>query len=416
MASLDVEGLFTNIPLEETIDICTNLLFSDKDKAHGLEKEEFRTLLTLATKESLILFDGCYYQQIDGVAMGSPLGPTFANIFLCYHEGNWLSACPPDIKPSFYRRYVDDIFLLFDNLDQVERFKAYMNTRHKNMKFTSEIEENDILPFLDIKVIRVASAFITSVYRKPTFSGVYTNYNSFLPLIYKTGLIRTLLFRLYTICSDWNMVHSEIEHLKSVMKRNAYPDRLIDTTIKRFLCHLFVNRTATPPQQDSRTFQLYLPFLGTLSSKTEKSINKAFKQYLPTCKVKIITSASVRLKSLFKFKDMIPTYLQSGVVYKFECGICNDTYIGETKRHIKTRYCEQLGFSPLTGKPSKPKPSPVQDHLRSCSNTATPESFTIIGRDSNNWHLNIKESLFIRKDRPTLNGQESSVPLKLFKN
>ena len=212
------------------------------------------------------------------------------------------------------------------------------------------------------------------------------------------------------------MVHSEIEHLKSVMKRNAYPDHLIDTTIKRFLCHLFVNRTATPPQQDSRTFQLYLPFLGTLSSKTEKSINKAFKQYLPTCKVKIITSASVRLKSLFKFKDMIATYLQSGVVHKFECAICNDTYIGETKRHIKTRYCEHLGFSPLTGKPSKPTPSPVQDHLRSCSNTATPESFTIIGRDSNNWHLNIKESLFIRKDRPTLNGQELSVPLKLFKN
>ena len=94
MASLDVEGLFTNILLEETIDICTNLLFSDKNKAHSLEKEEFRTLLTLATKESLILFDGCYYQQIDGVAMGSLLGPSFANIFLCFYEGNWLSACP----------------------------------------------------------------------------------------------------------------------------------------------------------------------------------------------------------------------------------------------------------------------------------------------------------------------------------
>ena len=119
----------------------------------------------------------------------------------------------------------------------------------------------------------------------------------------------------------------------------------------------FVNRTATPPQLDSRTFQLYLPSLGKLSSKTKKSINKAFKEYLPTCKVKIITSAIVRLKSLFKFKDKIPTYLQSSVIYKFECSICNDTYIGETKRHIKARYCEYLGFAPLTGKPSKPKPS-----------------------------------------------------------
>ena len=258
---------------------------------------------------------------------------------------------------------------------------------------------------------------MTSVYRKPTFSGVYTNYNSFLPQIYKTGLVHTLLFRLYTICSDWNMVHREIEHLKLVMKRNAYPDCLIDRTIKRFLCHLFVKRTATTPQQDSRTFQLYLPFLGTLSSKTEKSINRAFKQYLPTCKVKIVTSASVRLKSLFNFKDKIPTYLQSGVVYKFECGSCNVTYIGETKRHTKTRYCEHLGISPLTGKPVRcPKSSPVQDHLKSCDSRAHMDCFTIIARDNNDWQLKIKESLYIRKDRPTLNGQESSVPLRLFKN
>ena len=88
--------------------------------------------------------------------MGSPLGHTFANIFLCYHEPTWLSNCPADIKPSFYRRYVDDIFLLFKTADQVEKFKAYMNTRHKNMKFTSETEVDDILPFLDIKVIRAA--------------------------------------------------------------------------------------------------------------------------------------------------------------------------------------------------------------------------------------------------------------------
>ena len=373
MASLDVEGLFTNIPLEETIDICTNLLFSDKVKVHGLEKQEFRTLLSLATKESLILFDGCYYQQIDRVAMGSPLGPTFANIFLCYHEPTWLSNCPADIKPSFYRRYVDDIFLLFKTADQVEKFKAYMNTRHKNMKFTSETEVDDILPFLDIKVIRAASAFVTSVYRKPTFSGVYTNYNSFLPQIYKSGLIRTLLFRLYTICSDWNMVHKEIEHLKSVMKRNAYPDRFIDSTINHFLDHLFANRAVAPPQLTVRTYQVFLPYLGILSSKTEKSINKAFKQYLPNCKVKIITSASVRLSSIFSFKDKIPAYLKSGVVYKFECSSCNATYIGKTKRHLKTQYCEHLAISGLTGKRvATPKASHIRDHLNSCHNNASP--------------------------------------------
>ena len=171
----------------------------------GLNRDQFQTLLSIATKESFILFNGSYYQQIDGVAMGSPLGPKFANIFLCYYEEQWLSKCPVDIRPTFYRRYVDDIFLLFNNQEQVERFKAYMNTRHPNMKFTSELESDNLLAFLDIKVIRSDTSFITSVYRKPTFSGEYANFNSFLPDIYKSGLIRILLFRFVQIGESYTL-------------------------------------------------------------------------------------------------------------------------------------------------------------------------------------------------------------------
>ena len=415
MASLDVEALFTNIPLDETIDICVELVFKDSDTAHGLNREEFHSLLSLATKESFILFDGSYYQQVDGVAMGSPLGPTFANIFLCYHETKWIDECPVEIKPVFYRRYVDDIFLLFRNIDHCEQFKAYMNAMHPNINFTSELEENNVLPFLDIKVIRSGLQFVTSVYRKPTFSGVYTNYHSFLPEIYKTGLIRTLLFRLHSICSNWNLINSEIQHLRSVMQKNAYPDRLIDKVIKRFLDHIFLQKEKSAASTDRKTFQLFLPYLGKLSSRTEKAIAKAFEQYLPTCKVKVITTATVRLKSLFSFKDKIPSYLSAGVVYKFVCGGCNATYIGKTKRHSKTRFCEHLGISALTGKCLKSeKPSAVSDHLEVCRFKADLNSFSVLGRDSNNWQLLLKESLFIRKEKPSLNAKVASVPLKLF--
>ena len=103
MASLDVDSLFTNISLDETIDICCNLVFENK-KVDGLLKEDFRPLLTTATTESFILSDGKYYQQIDGVAMGSPLGPTLANIFLSYHETKWFANCPNAFKPLYYRR------------------------------------------------------------------------------------------------------------------------------------------------------------------------------------------------------------------------------------------------------------------------------------------------------------------------
>ena len=109
MGSLDIDSLFTNIPLEETIEICTNELFKESEIVEGLSKTEFKELLSLATKDSHFIFDGTLYKQIDGVAMGSPIGPTLANTFLVYHEKNWLKHCPLEYIPLYYRKYVDDI-------------------------------------------------------------------------------------------------------------------------------------------------------------------------------------------------------------------------------------------------------------------------------------------------------------------
>ena len=87
MASLDVDSLFTNVPLDE---ICIDELFKSEMTVCVLNKKETFEMLSLTLKESIILLDNKYYSQIDGFAMGSPLGPTLANIFLCYYESNWL--------------------------------------------------------------------------------------------------------------------------------------------------------------------------------------------------------------------------------------------------------------------------------------------------------------------------------------
>ena len=203
MASFDIESLFTNIPLQETIDLCVQKLFEDKNFIDGLSKDSFREMLTVTMTESFILFDNEYYEQHDGVAMGSPLGPTFANIFLCVHEILWLEKCPPEFRPVIYKRYVDDTFLLFQNINQIEKFKYYLNLQHANIKFTSETEMNNSLSFLDIKIVRENNKFTTSVYRKPTFSGVFTNFESFIPNSYKYALIFTLLHRAFKLCSNF---------------------------------------------------------------------------------------------------------------------------------------------------------------------------------------------------------------------
>ena len=86
MASLDVDSLFTNVPLEETIHICIKEFFKSNSIIHGLNKKQITEMLSLTTKESFFLFDMAFYTQVDDVAMGSPLGPSLANAVLCHHE------------------------------------------------------------------------------------------------------------------------------------------------------------------------------------------------------------------------------------------------------------------------------------------------------------------------------------------
>ena len=104
----------------------------------GISKNDFCDLLNLAIKESFFTFNNKFYIQVDGVAMGSSLGLILANIFLSYHEENWLNKCPIEIKPSFYRRYFDDIFVFFESPESTHSFYEYMSSKHQNLNFTVE--------------------------------------------------------------------------------------------------------------------------------------------------------------------------------------------------------------------------------------------------------------------------------------
>ena len=102
-----------------------------------------------------------------------------------------------------------------------------MNTRHKNLKFTFDFEQNNSLSFLDVKITSGSNGFSTSVFRKATFSGVFTNFDSFIFESYKTGLIFTLLFHYFIICSDIQSFHLEVDHLWQIFKCNNYPVTII---------------------------------------------------------------------------------------------------------------------------------------------------------------------------------------------
>ena len=133
--------------------------------------------------------------------MGSPLGVTLPNAFLVYFEKNWSQNCPSDLKPYYYRQFVD-IFLLFTPPKHLEAFQNFLNGQQANMSITIENEKQNRLSFLDVQVIPEDKIFTNSVYRKPTFSGVYTHFDRFLPSTYKFGTVYTLTNRCLRICSS----------------------------------------------------------------------------------------------------------------------------------------------------------------------------------------------------------------------
>ena len=142
--------------------------------------------------------------------MGSPPGNLFANILILFHEKSWLRNCPSAFKPFLYQRYVDDCFLFFKSFDHVSRFLNHLNHQHSNISFTSELEKDAKLPFLDVEIFCSNGKFSTSVYRKPTFSGLFTHFHNFIPLAYKRSLFSCLLHRIFNLYSNYENFHAQL--------------------------------------------------------------------------------------------------------------------------------------------------------------------------------------------------------------
>ena len=166
LISFDVTSLFTNIPLEETIKLAVDVII-EKDRDNKFSREQLTKLFEFATLRTNSSFEGEMYDQTDGVAMGSPLAPILANLFMGFYEQRWLGSYLGE-KPLLYRRYVDDIFCVFDDKEQALSFYEYINSKHPNIKFTFEEQVKGKLPFLDIMIDANESTVITSVFHKPT--------------------------------------------------------------------------------------------------------------------------------------------------------------------------------------------------------------------------------------------------------
>jgi hypothetical protein len=426
--SFDIKSLYTNVPLDEVIDDVAEVLYGNETdsifKTHQkkLTKQVFKNLLKKCSK-SVFLHNGHVYQQTDGLSMGSSLAPILANWFVANIEDKLLK--DPTIKqPKFYRRYVDDIFAVFHCEADKHEFYNRLNEAHKNLRFTMEsmCPSSRTLPFLDVKVrFTPENQLETSVYRKPTNTGVLINYEATAPQKWKQSIIKGFLVRARRICSSGELLNKEIASITDMFMRNGYPKPFLDKIIREFndeksTIEQSETREVETEEEELKPAYFVLPYIGKASEKLHKRVRREMLQHNINLKAAYRTT---KVGSYFCLKQSIPRLFKSCVVYDFKCPLDKDIrYIGETERPLFVRIEDHC--SRISGENAKP--SAIRDHMLGCdactSANNIAESFSVMKTCGKSDVLS-QEALSIKRFKPTLNVQlgpyrGSRVPSNIF--
>ena len=179
MMSYDVRALFTSVPTTKAIIIIKKLLEQDQDlqQRTSLSIENIISPLEFYITSTYFSFQGKFYEQVEGAAMGSPLSPIVANLYMESFEVEALRSAPH--PPYLWKRFVDDTFTILQS-SQRNGFLEYLNSIDQHIQFTAEDQRSDgAMPFLDILVTPGKDgSFSTSVYRKPTHTDLYLQWDS----------------------------------------------------------------------------------------------------------------------------------------------------------------------------------------------------------------------------------------------
>ena len=188
-------------------------------------------------------------------------------------------------------------------------------------------------------------------------------------------------------------------------------------THKSLLINAFKNFIQRPkiPTVPKKELIIILPYLIKTSQIVKTRLTKTMNKHIKFCTLRVIFQTNNRLRNYICFKDFVPETLRSSLIPKFSCGSCTASYIGKTFRQIKVRLLEHQGVSPRTGKPIEGTLSAsVRDHMLVCDYKVVHEDFKFLSNESYRYLLELKESLFIKRDKSSLNKNLYSQELLLF--
>ena len=233
-------------------------------------------------------------------------------------------------------------------------------------------------------------------YNKPTDTGLIMNYHALAPKRYKRSVVSGFVYRIYFACSSWEHFHKSLEKAKQILERNQYPpsfyDPIIKDTLNKIIEQPTSERTDTPPKSEGTTkkYPLIVQYRGKCTEDYARALHRC---NAPCMIIMTLRKLKTTMPSL---KPPVEKMLRSGVVYKIVCPRCNACYVGQTSRHLQTRFREHLNNT-----------GPVKNHLLKCNTKITEDDIEILTSTSRgeNYLLTL-EALVIRELMPGINTKD----------
>ena len=395
--SFDVSSLYTNVPIKHTINFLKRKM-PTLNLDLNMPLDCYLELIELCLQNSFFQFEGTFYEQIYGLAMGCPLSSFLANMFLEHVESELLPRYK-GVNPTFWCRYVDDILSLVPSNFILEDFLKFINNLYPTLSFTHEWEIEQKIPFLDVLIYNLKTKLNFSVYRKPTNSEGYLHFFSHSALYIKSGLAQSLFLRALRVCSP-EYLDFEINHIFASLQKLAYPKHILNKSLKKAR-RTFYRNNVSDGNKNVRKNNIVVPYIPSLEK---------IKQPLHQLGTNLVFKYDNKLShNLVKNKPKINN--EAGV-YKIPCKSCDKSYIGETGRSLKKRITEHKKDIVL-----QKYESGVAEHVRETDHFFDFQNAKIVYPSNNTLKRHIIESTLIstlQKTDKTCNLNLGFAPHNVF--
>lgn len=461
LVTFDVKSLYTNIDHSAGLEAISFWLNEHPQDLHPrITKSFVLEAIKIILSNNVFQFNGDYYIQLRGTAMGTKMAPTYANLFLGYLEtrmyvsvGSHLSPqTSVYIKKNWYR-YLDDCFIIWKSeFGPIEHFTKILQNMHPDIKFTVEKHKEEI-NFLDVKVIKRDQKIITDVHYKITDTHQYLHFDSCHPRHTKRTIPFNLARRICTIVSEKELKKKRLKELESMLVDRKYPPQLIKSGIEK--ANKLDITELRKKKEDNHTYDM-IPFVHTYNPNNSNlydvvrttfpilKTDEIMKEVLANSKLiasrrqapnlKRILSPSSLVKdpgivkncsdkrcrtcpymppvNSIKFKSTNKTFVlkstfscvSKNLIYCITCNGCSKQYIGETGDTLRNRMTVHRQHI----RDTKYQTLYVSKHIATCAKGISPE-FSITPfykmQSEEEFGRKNKEKYFISVFKPELNSR-----------